>query len=199
MPLSAPAARAPIHTRKVTCEGFRRTDGMWDIEGHITDVKSYSFHTDERGHMEPGDPIHQMWMRLTVDDQLTVHAVEAVTEHSPYRACPSITPRFQALIGLRVAPGWTRAVKDRLGGTQGCTHLVELLGPMATTAFQTVFPILTREKADKAKAEGRSVQDGKERPTLLNMCHIFSSDGEVVRKHWPEHYTGGRAADKAAE
>ncbi len=115
MPLSAPAARAPIHTRKVTCEGFRRTDGMWDIEGHITDVKSYPFHTEERGHMEPGDPIHQMWMRLTVDDQLTVHAVEAVTEHSPYRACPSITPRFQALVGLRVAPGWTRAVKDRLG------------------------------------------------------------------------------------
>jgi hypothetical protein len=22
------------------------------------------------------------------------------------------------------------------------------------------------------------------------MCHIFDSNGEVVRRHWPAHYTG---------
>lgn len=199
MPLSAPAAREPIHTRRVTCQGYRRADGLWDIEGHLTDVKSYPFTTEERGRLEPGDPIHQMWLRLTVDDSLTVRAVEAVTEHSPYRACPSITPNFQALVGLRVAAGWTRAVKDRLGGPKGCTHLVELLGPLATTAFQTVFPILTREKALKAKAEGRAPGSDGERPALLNMCHIFSSDGETVRTHWPDHYTGPRRDSEAAE
>ncbi len=154
MPLSAPAAREPIHTRRVTCQGYRRADGLWDIEGHLTDVKSYAFHTEERGHMEPGDPIHQMWMRLTVDDGLTVQAVEAVTEHSPYRACGSILPNFQTLVGLRIGPGWTRAVKERLGGPKGCTHLVELLGPLATTAFQTVFPILTRERAGQPSPGG---------------------------------------------
>jgi len=199
MPLSAPAAREPIHTRRVTCQGYRRADGLWDIEGHLTDVKSYPFTTEERGRLEPGDPIHQMWLRLTVDDSLTVRAVEAVTEHSPYRACGSITPNFQSLVGLRVAAGWTRAVKERLGGPKGCTHLVELLGPLATTAFQTVFPILTREKAQKAKAEGRAPGGDKERPALLNMCHIFSSDGEAVRTHWPDHYTGPRRDSEAAE
>lgn len=190
MPLSAPADREHIHTRQVTCQGFRRADGLWDIEGHLTDVKTYGFHTEERGRLAPGDPIHQMWMRLTVDDKLTVRAIEAVTDDSPYLACGSITPAFQTLVGLRIGPGWTRAIKERLGGPKGCTHLVELLGPLATTAFQTVFPILAREAALKAKAEGRPVQDGKERPVLLNMCHILASDGEVARKHWPEHYTG---------
>ena len=42
--------------------------------------------------------------------------------------------------GLRVGPGWRRAVRARLGGVQGCTHPVELLGPLATTAYQTVHP-----------------------------------------------------------
>lgn len=60
MPLSPPAAREHIHTRRVECQGFRRADGLWDIEGHLTDVKTYSFHNDDRGTMEPGDPIRNV-------------------------------------------------------------------------------------------------------------------------------------------
>ncbi|MBO6784243.1 MAG: DUF2889 domain-containing protein, partial [Alphaproteobacteria bacterium] len=43
MPLSPPAEREHIHTRTVECAGYRRTDGLWDIEGHLTDVKTYTF------------------------------------------------------------------------------------------------------------------------------------------------------------
>ncbi|WP_353858043.1 DUF2889 domain-containing protein [Azospirillum formosense] len=204
MPLSEPAAREPIHTREVTCRGYRRTDGMWDVEGHLTDVKSYAFHTEQRGQILPGDPVHGMWIRLTVDNDLTVHAVEAVTEKSPYRTCGSVTPNFQRLVGLKIGPGWTRAVKERLGGIQGCTHLVELLGPVATTAFQTIYPILAREQAEKARASGGGEAAGSKedmlrtkRPVLLNTCHIFDSNGEVVRKNWPDHYTGDRPRDAA--
>ena len=35
------------------------------------------------------------------------------------------------------ALGLSADVRERLGGTEGCTHIVELLGPVATTAFQT--------------------------------------------------------------
>ena len=192
MPLSEPAAREPIHTRQVVCRGYRRTDGLWDIEGHLTDVKSYAFTTEQRGHIEPGDPIHGMWIRLTVDNGMTVQAIEAVTEKSPYRACGSITPNFQRLIGLKIGPGWTRSVKERLGGVQGCTHLVELLAPIATTAFQTIFPILSREMNSRTtdRPEGQTPEDARRRPVLLNTCHIFASDGEVARRRWPDHYTG---------
>ncbi len=190
MPLSEPATREPIHTREVVCRGYRRADGLWDIEGHLTDVKSYEFTTEQRGRVVPGDPVHGMWIRLTVDDALTVSAVEVVTEKSPYPTCGQITPNFQRLVGLRISPGWTRAVKERLGGTQGCTHLVELLGPMATTAFQTIYPILSRERAAKT---------GGGRPVLLNTCHIFDSRGEVVRRTWPDHYTGDGPATEAAD
>ena len=189
MPLSEPAERQPIHTREITCRGFRRADGLWDIEGHLTDVKSYAFTTEQRGRLEPGDPVHDLWLRLTVDSQFKVRAIEAVTDRSPFLSCGAITPNYQRLVGLSIGRGWTRAVKERLGGVEGCTHLMEMLGPIATTAFQTIYPILAREKAERAKAEGRE-EDKQARPVLLNMCHIFASDGEVVRKFWPEHYTG---------
>jgi hypothetical protein len=192
MPLSQPADRDPIHTRTVTCRGFRRKDGLWDIEGHITDVKTYAFGNEWRRSIEPGDPIHQMWIRLTVDDRLEVRAVEAVTDDSPYEVCPAIAPNFERLVGLRIGPGWTRAVKERLGGVQGCTHLVELLGPVATTAFQTVFPLLSRERKERGETD-----DPARRPVLLDTCHAFRSDGEIARKAWPRFYTGGE--DVAAD
>ena len=37
MPLSPPVGRQHLHTRRVTCQGFFREDGLWDIEGRITD------------------------------------------------------------------------------------------------------------------------------------------------------------------
>ena len=197
MPLTEPSPREPIHTRTLVLNGYRRADGPWDIEGHLTDVKAYGFKTEDRGQLEPGDPVHDMWLRLTVDDTLTVQAVEAVTDKSPYGACGSITHAFQRLVGLSIAKGWTRAVRERLGGVHGCTHLVELLGPLGTTAFQTIYPVLGRERARKAKEEGREADLRRQRPVLLNTCHMFASDGDVVRKNWPDYYTGDRGVDAA--
>jgi len=198
MPFSPAAERQYIHTRQVTCHGFRRTDGLWDIEGHLADVKSYPFASEHRGLIDPGDPVHDMSVRLTVDDSLTVQAIEVYTVKSPFHRCGDITGLFQQLIGLSIGAGWTRAVRERLGGPRGCAHLVELLGPVATTAFQTIYPILARERADRDRAivEGGGGGGGTERPALLDMCHIFASNGTFVRSHWPEHYTGERKTDE---
>ncbi len=184
------------HTRTITCNGYRRKDGLWDIEGSITDVKSYSFQNDWRGTIQKGEPLHEMWIRLTVDNDLTVIAVEAHIDNSPFQVCPSITPNFQRLVGLRMVAGWTKQVKQALGGIQGCTHLVDLLGPVATTAFQTIIPVLAREKGQASMPAVDQEGDEKKRPPLINSCHAFSSTGDVVKKRWPEWYQG---SDKETE
>lgn len=197
MPLPTSAPRKAIHARDIVCRGYRREDGLWDIEGHLTDTKSYSFENHERGHVPAGEPIHDMWIRLTIDDELEVKGVEAVTDYSPYRVCGGITANFQRLVGLRIAGGWTRAVKERLGGVEGCTHLVELLGPLATVAFQTIAVVVFQERLDKARAEGRVDPLETSRPMLMDTCHALASDGEVAHREWPAFYTG--PAREAAE
>ena len=129
MPLSSPAEREHIHTRTVECNGYRRSDGLWDIEGRLVDVKSYTFHNNERGDVPPGEPVHEMWIRLTVDDDLKIHGVEATTEYSPFSVCKEIAPNFERLVGISIGPGWRKKVRDRVGGVEGCTHIVEMLGP----------------------------------------------------------------------
>ncbi len=186
MPLSAPAPREHIHTREIDCRGYRRADGLWDIEAHLTDVKTYAFDNGWRGTLEPGAPVHDMWLRLTVDDHLVVHAVEAVTDASPYEICPQVTANYQRLIGLSIQPGFMPRAREVLGGTQGCTHLLELLGPIGTTAFQTIYPYLNRMRRHASQPPPKSTK----RPRLLETCHAFATDSPVVKRYWPEFYTG---------
>lgn len=182
MPLSAPAPRKHLHTRTVACRGYQREDGLWDIEGHLVDTKTYGFHNRDRGEVPAGVPVHEMWLRLTIDERMLIHAVEAATDFAPYDMCPDITPRFEMLAGLRIGPGFHREVQKRVGGVHGCTHLVELLRPLATTAYQTLVPVRQREAADHEGAP--------KRPRFLDSCHAHASDSPVVKSRWPAFYTG---------
>ena len=187
MPLSPPAPREALHTRHVECRGFQRADGNWDIEGCITDVKTYAFVNRWRGEVEPGTPVHEMWVRITIDRTMTILEIEAVTDNAPFPACPGITPNFQRLKGLRIGPGFRAKVRERLGGTQGCTHLVELMGPVATTAFQTLTGPRRKDRQNADPAQPR------QRPPVLDTCHGWASDGEAVRIEYPEFYTGEKS------
>tara|TARA_B100001123_G_scaffold409981_1_gene504600 strand:- start:9 stop:608 length:600 start_codon:yes stop_codon:yes gene_type:complete len=188
LPLPPPdQEREPIHTREISCKGYLRQDGLWDIEGHLRDTKSYTFNNQDRGDIEPGSPIHDMWLRITVNDDLEVVDALARTDHGPFGICGNIAPRYDALIGLKIGPGWTKKTKQLFGGINGCTHLTELLGPVATTAFQTVFPYLSRK--NKQPVEGSTIGTGKP-PLLLNSCHAFASNSTVVKTRWPDFYTG---------
>jgi Protein of unknown function (DUF2889) len=184
MPLSKPVEREHLHTRQLEFRGFRRNDGLWDIEGRLTDVKTYSFPNTFRGQVAAGEPLHDMWLRVTLDDDFIVHGIEAVTDGGPFRTCPHITPNFQKMVGTRMGTGWRRTVRDRLGGIEGCTHLVETLSAMATVAYQTLY-------SDSKNKRKKTARLGK--PPLIDTCHAFASDGEVVRKQWPDFYTGPKS------
>jgi len=196
MPLSPPVEREHLHTRAYAFRGYRRADGLWDIEGHMTDTKTYSFPNEWRGEIASGEPIHDMSIRLTVDDELTIVAVEAVTDRAPYAMCGDIAPAYGKLVGVSLKPGFTARCRELLGGVRGCTHLLELLGPVATTAHQTIHPMrerLRRQNGEPPPPPGR-------RPRLLNTCHAFAADSPVVARRWPEFHTGrGAAGPKTVE
>ena len=181
MPLPPPVEREQQHCRQYDFRGYRRADGLRDIEGHLTDTKTYGFDNDHRGRIEAGDPIHNMWIRLTIDEELLIHDIEAVTADGPYATCPAITPNFKKIKGERIGAGWRQRVRAKLGGTEGCTHLVEMLGAMATVAFQTLYPTWARKRAKASTTK---------RPALIDTCHAYASDGEIVKKVWPDFYTG---------
>jgi hypothetical protein len=183
MPLSTPTDRKLTHTRVVTCRGFERSDSLWDIEGRIVDTKPYAFPNKDRGgEIKADEPLHDMSMRLTIDNELRVHDAEAVIDDSPYNYCKCVTPIVKQLIGLQIAPGWTFKSKSAMGNNRGCTHLTELLGPMATTAIQTLF-----SKKPRRVASGKN-KPAKTSTSFINSCHSLSAYSPVVKEHWPDQY-----------
>lgn len=186
MPLSTPAPRAHIHTRAIHFAGFEREDGLFDIEAHMTDTKTYPFNNDWRGQINPGEALHEMFVRVTVDAHFVVKQVEACTQNSPFQMCPDIAPNYTALVGLKMGRGWREGIRERVGGVAGCTHITELLYPMATVAFQTITPL---RKHRNNRPDSDMSHLGK-KPVVLNTCHAWAEDSPVVKANVPAFYTG---------
>lgn len=184
MPLTAPVNRTHIHTRAISFTGYEREDGLFDIEAHMTDTKTYEFENHWRGKVPVGEALHEMRLRVTIDDSFVIHEIEAVTDNSPFAMCPDIAPNYKSLVGLRMAAGWRQAVRAKVGGTNGCTHLTELLYPMATVAIQTIKPLQNhrRRQADSESAPSTH------KPFVLNTCHAWAESSPVVQKNAPAWY-----------
>ena len=183
MPLPPAVDREPIFTRTIQCTSYRRNDGYWDVEGHLTDIVTYDFPNQFRGIIKAGEAIHDMWIRLTVDEQLEIYQVDAAADATPYAICPAITPNFDRLKGERIGSGWNRRLNELLGGVNGCTHLVDLLRPVGTNAFKTV-----RRAKNTSTDPDKAGSDESHRQ--INSCHALASDSDIVRRRWPDHYTG---------
>jgi hypothetical protein len=168
------SGRTLLHSRDVSCRGYARGDGLWEIEGRMRDIKSFTMANEDRGgRIAAGEPLHDISLTLVLDRTLCIHALEARIDAAPFATCPAIAPAFQQLVGLRIVPGFSRQVKELLGGVKGCTHLLELLAPIATTAYQTLW-------------QAESGYDGDNPEVLrllLDSCHSLASDGPVVRRY----------------
>ena len=126
-----------------------------------------------------------MLIRITIDNEFFIQDIWARTENSPFEICPDIAHVYKNLIGIKMGPGWRQAIRQKVGGVRGCTHLTELLFPMATVAMQTIWPLLS--KSMKVK---NSDQPSERAPMVLNTCHAWDSKSSVVKENAPNFYTG---------
>lgn len=181
MTSDSPVKRKLLHTRHVICNGYAREDGLWDVEGHLADVRTVDCLSKRRKILvRAGETLHGMRLRITVNEMMNIVDAQALTEHSPHGECRTVGAAYAALKGLTIGPGFLSAVKERFRGIKGCTHLTELVGPVATTAIQTV--ISAREQltgaalvpGEESKGQGAS---------LVDSCHAWRRSGEAFNAH----------------
>lgn len=170
------ATREALHTRRTTITGYRRSDGLYEVEGRLLDTKPFDFRppSDERV-VAAGQAVHDMSVRIVFDDEMLVHDVVAVADAAPYDACSGGPPSLKALIGARMSRGWAAEVKQRLAGAASCEHLRSLMVPMAATAFQA----MTLHRLQQAE------QSPQGRHPAIDSCIAYARDGEMVRRKWP--------------
>jgi hypothetical protein len=176
------ANRTPLHTRRVTYQGFAREDGLWDIEGELHDSKHYSFDGSE-GNRPAGAPVHHMFLRVTLDDDFRIHAIETAMDSTPFGECRTADATLQRLVGAVMGAGWRQTIERSVGGVQGCTHLRELLFNLATAAFQTI----PHAREMRARAAGRTLlNENSEPPFYMGRCMTWDFNGPVVARVAPQ-------------
>ena len=182
MPLSEPTPRRAVHRRVVETQAYRRDDGLWDVEAHLRDTRAFDSKDFFRGVIPAGGPIHDMWVRMTIDQDLVVRAVESVSDAAPFEPCIERRDEFAGLVGATLGKGWRRFVQDRYGGRKSCTHLVSLFEPLATTAFQALCGGPDPHGEDPLT----SAANREHKPFFVDGCRAWREDGEIVAMVYPD-------------
>lgn len=179
---AADGARQLVHTREVSCRSYLRTDGLWDIEGRLTDIRTDDIRTPVL-EVSAGDPVHDMVICMTIDHEMVIQSVSARVLSGATPICDRIEGNYDRLCGVKIGVGFRSAVKAAVGGTAGCTHLTTLLQAMATAAVQAMW--------HKDPGNDRSGYDW-----VVNSCQGYRSDGEPVRLLFPQAFDGDAAGRK---
>ena len=96
-------------------------------------------------------------------------------------------PLAGVLLGLQRVLSFRR----KIGRTEGCTHLSELLGPAVTTLFQT----MSHGDAPEGQNSLETLQNSGKRPFFIGGCHSWRTDGPVVADKFPQFATKPAARD----
>ncbi|WP_124646034.1 DUF2889 domain-containing protein [Burkholderia sp. Bp8990] len=180
MPLFEPTGRRELHHRVIDMRTYARDDGLYDVEAHLIDTKPFDFqHSGRADALPAGAPLHDLWVRVTVDDQYVIQRIEAASDATPFALCKEAEPTLNVLVGQRIGKGWSSVVKDNLRGTASCTHLRELLIPLATTLMQGVRGV---------GGAPSQVVDANGKPIILNSCYAYAEHRDVVKRRWPQHF-----------
>lgn len=178
-PSTQSIARRPLHRRSLDVQVFERDDGLFDVEASLCDVKAIDMPLTS-GVRKAGEPVHDMQLALVVDRRLNVVSATSRTLSMPYPGhCHEHGDAYARLAGLNLLQGWRAALKQRLGGTLGCTHLSELATVVPTAVIQAFagHVLDTRE----GSADGAP-------PFQLDRCHALRRDGPVVKTHYPRWF-----------
>lgn len=186
------AQRRPMHKRSIECNGYLRDDGLWEVEARLIDTKPFTQAGNRyRDELRPGDPVHDIGLRLAIDDTMTIREAEAMMRATPYPTCIEVQPILQRLVGERIGKGWRELVRRKIGRLENCTHLSELLGPAVTTLFQTI----SHGEDPEGRGSLENQQNSGKRPFFIGGCHSWRTDGPIVADMFPQFATKPAAQD----
>ena len=181
----AAATRQLKHRRQIDVQVYACGNGRWEVDATLTDTKTRVANLID-GPRPAGTPLHEMLLRLVVNEQLDIVEAGSETPWAPYTGtCSEHGDAYGRLAGLNLGTGFRQQLRERLGGVLGCTHITELAQALPTAVIQA----FAGEVIDT-----RGTAEGARQPFQIDRCHALRSDGDIVRLHHPRWYRGPAVA-----
>lgn len=187
LPDPPPGGVPVLHDREYRVRSFRLAADRLLLQGALRDQKPAGLYIS-------GDPdpltVHHMHVELEIAfPSLEIVAVRTSMETHPERECPGIVERYQELVGMSIARGFSRAVREMFGGPRGCAHIGALLQAMAPVAIQSLWSMRSVDAALDAVGTDADpaalILEPSETSTTawkmnVDTCHVWADGGDMI-------------------
>ncbi|MBN2078689.1 MAG: DUF2889 domain-containing protein [Spirochaetes bacterium] len=170
------------HERRITVSTYEAGRDRVIIEGRLVDDRLNEYYL-VTGEKRPPGEIHHMVVRLLVHtNTFAIEDVEVEMVRTPRDECRELQGSLGVIKGERIVRGFSRRMRDLLGGVRGCTHLLALLLDMGPAALQGIFSNRARSPMDVASMLGDPARTEFFLATLLDTCRVWRKDGPAMKR-----------------
>ena len=165
-----------IHTRRIDIATYAGDTDSIIVEGVLTDERLANSYRPT-GETHPPGTVHHMIIRMEVrGPNLVIADIEVEMPTVPRQECRETLDSLVPLKGMPIVSGFTNRVKDLVGGTRGCAHLVALITAMAPAAVQGAWAAISSKRRDAATMLPGAVE------RIKDTCRIWRSDGPLLKE-----------------
>jgi hypothetical protein len=165
-----------IHTRHLDIATYEGGSDSIIVEGVLTDERLTATYRPT-GETRPPGRVHHMIIRMIVrGPKLTIEDIDVEMPTVPMQECRETLDSLTPLKGIPIVAGFTNRVKDLVGGTKGCAHLVALIAAMAPAAVQGAWVAMTSKPRDPATILPGAVE------RIKDTCRVWRSDGPLMKE-----------------
>ena len=169
--------KSKIHTRDIRLATYPHTDSSVIIHGVLKDQRYIRVFDITGAVMEPGI-IHHMDVKLLIrSDPLRIETAEAKMIHVPMSECSTTLDTIEKLKGLEIKSGFSKNIRDIMGGKKGCTHLCQLIIVMGQ---EIVHGWLTQKRKDKSPVP-KDLDSLSEKKFLIDSCRLWTRQGAKIK------------------
>ena len=159
-----------IHNRRLDISTYEFDESHILLIGELNEKSLIPCYTTSGKQYDP-ETFHRMVIRILVDvSTLTIKEIEVELPCIPHPECKDVKESLSSFKGLRIEPGFSSKVKNKVGGRKGCIHLTGLFLAMAPALIQGHWVYNSREP-------GKSIFTPEEvEQYLIDSCWIWRRD-----------------------
>ncbi len=166
-----------IHTRDIRLATYPHTDSSVIVHGVLKDQRYIRVFDITGAVMEPGI-IHHMDVKLLIkSDPLRIEDAQAEMIHVPMSECRTTLDTIEKLKGLEIKSGFSKNIRDIMGGKKGCTHLCQLIIVMGQ---EIVHGWLTQKRKDNSPVP-KDLDSFSEKKFLIDSCRMWARQGAKIK------------------
>jgi len=172
------ADKTKIHTRNINLATYSHTDSSVIIHGVLKDERYVKIFDITGDVLEPGI-VHHLDVKLLIkSDPLVIEDAKADMIKVPMSECNTTLDTIEKLKGLEIKSGFSKTIRNIMGGNKGCAHLCQLIIIMSQEIVQGW---LTHKRKSLSPVP-KNFNSFTEKKFIIDSCRMWKDNGPKVKK-----------------